>query len=102
VKSSISQSPELRVLLERGRAELVRAVVREACLSEGVSPAISGLIADDTAQIWQALCRLGSGSDRVRLEILCSTSTSSMRATYAPALFATGRALGGRTSGFVR
>src|SRR4051794_26049620 len=78
---SYSQSPELRVLLERGRAGLVRAVVREARLSEGVSPAISGLIADDTAQIWQALCRLGSGSDRVRLEILCSRKDVRSRLT---------------------
>ena len=77
----MSQSPELRVLLERGRAELVRAFVREACLSEGVSPAISGLIADDTAQTWQALCSLGSGSDRVRLQILCSRKDVSSRLT---------------------
>src|SRR4051794_27623255 len=72
VKSSKSQSLELRVLLERERAELVRAFVREACLSEGVSPAVSSLVAEDTAQTWQALCSLGSGADRVRLEILCS------------------------------
>ena len=77
----MSQSPELRIVLERTRTELVRAFVRETCLSEGVSPAISGLIAEDTAQTWQALCSLGSGSDRVRLQILCSRQDVSSRLT---------------------
>src|SRR4051812_35371815 len=49
--------------------------------SEGVSPAISSVIAEDTAQTWQALCSLGSGSDRVRLEILCSRKDVSSRLT---------------------
>ncbi len=69
----------MRLLFEPERVELVRAFVREACLSEGVSPAISGLIAEDSAQTWQALCSLRSGSDRVRLQILCSRKDVSSR-----------------------
>jgi len=59
-------------VLEFARAELVRAFVREACLCEGIPVTVASLIAEDTAEAWQALCTLGSGRERTRIEMLCS------------------------------
>src|SRR5215210_2306130 len=63
-------SSELKLVLEAARGELVRTFVREACLCEDVPVPVAGLIADDTAQAWQALCTLGSGRERARIQIL--------------------------------
>src|SRR5215216_1734211 len=65
-------SSELKLVLEPARGELVRTFVREACLCEDVPVPIAGLIADDTAQAWQALCTLGSGREHARIQILYS------------------------------
>src|SRR3712207_1870575 len=69
----------MRLLLEPARAELVRAFVREACLCEGVGLTTARLIAEDTAQAWQALCSLGSGHEHVRIQVLCSGQDVSIR-----------------------
>jgi hypothetical protein len=66
-RSSVSRSSELELLLEPRRGELVRAFVREASLAEGAPASVASLVADDTADIWQALCTPGSGRERVRI-----------------------------------
>jgi hypothetical protein len=68
---SRSRHPEMRVVLDSGRTELVRAFVREASLSEGVSPSVSGLIAEETARAWPVLCTVGSADCYVRLQVRC-------------------------------
>jgi hypothetical protein len=70
---SAARTAELQLALEPVQTELVRAFVREASLAASVPPAIAGLIADDTAQAWQALCG-GPGGERERARIvaLCS------------------------------
>jgi hypothetical protein len=79
LKSSTSRHSEVRLVLEPARAELVRAFVRESCLCEDVSLTVAGLIAEDTAQVWQALCGLGSGHERTRIQVLCSRKNVSSR-----------------------
>lgn len=79
LKPSTSRHSEARLVLEPARAELVRAFVRESCLCEDVSLTVAGLIAEDTAQVWQALCGLGSGHERTRIQILCSRKNVSSR-----------------------
>jgi hypothetical protein len=69
----------MRLLLEPARAELVRAFVREACLCEGVGLTTAGLIADDTARAWQALCSTGSGQERACIQVLCAGQDVSSR-----------------------
>src|SRR5215207_3248583 len=69
----------MRLLLEPARAELVRAFVREACLCEGVGLTTAGLIADDTARAWQALCSIGSGQERACIQVLCAGQDVSSR-----------------------
>jgi hypothetical protein len=69
---SIARFSELQLVLEPARAELVRAFTREAALAEGVSGSVASLIADDTAQVWLALCTAGSGHERARIALLCS------------------------------
>ena len=54
--SSVVRCSELKLALEPEHRELVRAFVREASLAEGISLSTASLIADDTAQAWQALC----------------------------------------------
>ncbi len=63
---------ELQLVLEPARGELVRAFVREAALAEGVALSVAGLIADDTVQVWLALCTAGSGHERARIALLCA------------------------------
>jgi len=50
----------------------VRAFVREAALAEGAALSVAGLIADDTVQVWLALCAAGSGHERVRIALSCT------------------------------
>src|SRR5215207_7367418 len=69
----------MRLLLEPARAELVRAFVREACLCEGVGLTTAGLIVDDTARAWQALCSTGSGQERACIQVLCAGQDVSSR-----------------------
>ena len=69
---STARFSEMRIVLESARAELVRAFVREAFLGDGISATVAGLIAEDTADAWQALCTLGSGGERARIETLRS------------------------------
>jgi len=59
-------------VLEPARGELVRAFAREAALAEGASLSVAGLIADDTVQVWLALCAAGSGHERARIALSCS------------------------------
>jgi len=66
-RSSVPRSSELELLLEPRRGELVRAFVREASLAEGAPASVASLVADDAADIWQALCTPGSGRERVRI-----------------------------------
>src|SRR5262245_30046008 len=66
-RSSIPRSSELELLLEPRRGELVRAFVREASLAEGAPTSVASLVAEDAADIWQALCTPGSGRERVRI-----------------------------------
>jgi len=68
---SVPRSSELQALLEPARAELVRAFVREAALAEGVPAATSGLIAEDTAQAWLALCTPGAARAQVTVGCAC-------------------------------
>ena len=70
---------ELRLVLEPERSELVRAFVREAALAEGVSTSTATLIADDTAQTWQALCAPGSDRDRAQIVMACSHQDARVR-----------------------
>ena len=70
--SAAARASELQLVLEPRQSELVRAFVREASLAASVPPAIAGLIADDTAQAWQALCRAGAERERARIVALCS------------------------------
>src|SRR5262249_5547406 len=77
-KSAVSvpippQLSELQLVLEPARAELVRAFVREASLADGVAASVSGLIADDAAQTWRALCcAASSGGERARIVMSCT------------------------------
>src|SRR5258708_6381959 len=65
--SSFVQACELHLVLDGSLSELVRAFAREASLAEGLPISIASLIADDTAQVWQTLCALGSARERVRV-----------------------------------
>src|SRR4029450_260868 len=69
-RSSVPRSSELELLLEPRRGELVRAFVRGASLAEGAPASVASLVADDAADIWQALCAPGSGRERVRIVTL--------------------------------
>ncbi len=69
-KPSVVRSSELQLVLEPQRSELVRAFVREASLAEGTPVSVASQIADDAAEIWQALCTPGSGRDRARIVTL--------------------------------
>ena len=69
---SLKRFSELQLVLEPARGELVRAFVREAALAEGASLAVASLIADDTVQVWLALCAAGSGHERVRIALSCA------------------------------
>jgi hypothetical protein len=71
-KPSVSRSSELELVLEPQRGELVRAFVREATLAESAPAAAASLLANDAAELWQALCTPGSGRERVRVVALCS------------------------------
>ena len=71
-KPMIPRFSELQLVLEPQRGEVVRAFVREAALAEGAPVTVAGLIAGDTAQVWQALCTPGSGRERVRIEALAA------------------------------
>jgi hypothetical protein len=77
--SSVVRFSELQLVLEPERSELVRAFVREASLAEGVSISTASLIADDTAQAWQALCVPGSDRERARIVMLCSHKDARVR-----------------------
>jgi hypothetical protein len=68
--SSFVQACELHLVLDGSLSELVRAFAREASLAEGLPILIASLIADDTAQVWQTLCALGSARERVRVAML--------------------------------
>ncbi|HZO44604.1 MAG TPA: hypothetical protein VFB68_01865 [Xanthobacteraceae bacterium] len=70
--SSPKRFSELQLVLEPARGELVRAFAREAALAEGASLSVAGLIADDTVQVWLALCAAGSGHERARIALSCS------------------------------
>src|SRR4051794_5097442 len=76
---SRSQLSEMRVLLQPEKAELVRAFVRESSLSEGVSPGVSGLIAEETARTWTVLCTVLSAEEYLRLYVLSSRNEISSR-----------------------
>src|SRR5215207_8982267 len=69
----------MRLLLEPARAELVRAFVREDRMCESVGLTTAGLIADDTARAWQALCSTGSGQERACIQVLCAGQDVSRR-----------------------
>ena len=71
-KPMIPRFSELQLVLEPQRGEVVRAFVREAALAEGAPVTVAGLIAGDTAQVWQTLCTPGSGRERVRIEALAA------------------------------
>jgi hypothetical protein len=71
-KPTVPRFSELQLVLEPQRGELVRAFVREASLAEGAPVSVASLIADDAAEIWQALCTPGSGRERVRIVTLSS------------------------------
>src|SRR3984893_2824042 len=67
IASSFVQACELHLVRDGSRSELVRAFAREASLAEGLPISIASLIADDTAQVWQTLCALGSARGRCRV-----------------------------------
>jgi hypothetical protein len=69
---SVPRFSELRLVLEPGHGELVRAFVREAALAEAVPVPEASLIADDAVEAWQALCTPDAGRERARIELLCS------------------------------
>jgi acetyltransferase (GNAT) family protein len=69
---------ELRVPLEPSRGELIRAFVREACLSEDVPPATANSIAEDAFAVWPGLCEKGS-NDAVRILPRCSGQNVNIR-----------------------
>ncbi|MFO1125836.1 MAG: hypothetical protein U1E25_11570 [Methylocystis sp.] len=69
---------ELRLTMEEGGGELLRAFVREASLVEGVPPAAASLIAADVEQIWPILCR--SSAQSARASILLSSEKREVRA----------------------
>jgi hypothetical protein len=77
--SSVVRCSELKLALEPEHRELVRAFVREASLAEGISLWTASLIADDTAQAWQALCGQGSDREHVRIVMLCSFKDARVR-----------------------
>lgn len=66
-----AHSSELHLLLAPTHSELVRAFVREAALAEDVPAAVANPLAEDAAEVWLALCGLGSGRDRARMIVLC-------------------------------
>jgi len=74
-----SRHSELRLPLEPGRSELVRAFVRESSLAEGVLAPTASQIADDAVDAWFALCAHGSGRARVHIALLNSRREVSAR-----------------------
>ena len=70
--NSSSQSSELQLSLNLTRSELVRAFIREAALAEGALPATASLIAEDTLEVWSALCALASTRERAHIIVSCS------------------------------
>ena len=89
--SSVARFSKLQLVLEPERGELVRAFVREAALAEAVPAPVASLIADDAVQAWRALCTAGLGTQRARIELLCSRGTSGPHPVAGPcAIFACG------------
>ena len=70
--NSRSHSSELQLSLDLTRSELVRAFIREAALAEGALPANASLIAEDTLEVWSALCTLASTHERAHIIVSCS------------------------------
>ena len=70
--NSSSQSSELKLSLNLSRSELVRAFIREAALTEGARPATASLIAEDTLDVWSALCTMASSREHARIIVSCS------------------------------
>jgi hypothetical protein len=62
----------LQALLGPAQVELLRAFVRESALAEGVSGPTATLIADDTAQVWAALCVPGAARAHVTVTSACN------------------------------
>jgi hypothetical protein len=72
IGKSGSQSSELQLSLDLTRSELVRAFVREAALAEGALHATASFIAEDTLQLWLALCALASTGEHAHIIVSCS------------------------------
>ena len=70
--NSSSRSSELQLSLNLTRSELVRAFIREAALAEGVLPATASFIAEDSLEVWSALCALASTRERAHVIVSCS------------------------------
>ena len=70
--NSSSRSSELQLSLNLTRSELVRAFIREAALAEGALPTTASLIAEDTLEVWSALCTLASTREHARIIVSCS------------------------------
>jgi hypothetical protein len=68
----VHSKSELQLSLNLTRSELVRAFTREAALTEGALPATASLIAEDTLDVWLALCALASAHEHARI-IVSST-----------------------------
>jgi hypothetical protein len=69
---SVKRFSELQLVLEPARGELARAFTREAALAEGVALSVASVLADDTVQVWLALCAAGSGHERARIAVSCA------------------------------
>ncbi len=71
-KGNTDHFAELRLSMEAGGGELLRAFVREAALVEGIPATIASLIATDAEQIWRVLCQ--SSGQPERAAVLLSSS----------------------------
>lgn len=73
------RKPELRLDLEVGTGELVRAFVREAALAEEVSLIIASRMADGVVLVWKELCRHHGAGRRARLSAVAQSKEITTR-----------------------
>lgn len=71
-RTKSSAAPELRLRIEDSHAELVRSFVRESALADDLSVTNAALLANDSFQLWRALCAEASGRHQARIHVMSS------------------------------
>ena len=68
-RSVLVSAPELHLRIENSYGELVRSFVRESMLADDLTPPNAALLANDSFQLWSALCLNASGRHHARIHV---------------------------------